>query len=56
MGRIVPPPPRPGESQDRYLLRVLRLELRQQQHASLSLLVIWAAVFVAVVVLIITSL
>ncbi|MCD0167282.1 hypothetical protein [Deinococcus sp. 12RED42] len=49
MGRIVPPPPRPGESQDRYLLRVVRLQLRQQQHASLSLLVIWAAVIAAVI-------
>lgn len=56
MGRVAPPPPRPGESEDQYLLRVVRLQLRQQQHASLSLLVIWAAVIAAVIVLIATSL
>lgn len=52
MGRIAPPPPRPGESGDRYLLRTAHWHLRQQQRTSWLLLLIWAAVIAAVIVLI----
>lgn len=55
MGRVAPPLPRPGESGDQYLLRTARWHLRQQQRTSWLLLFIWAAVFAAVIVLIITS-
>jgi hypothetical protein len=56
MGRVAPPLPRLGESRDQYLLRTARWHLRQQQRTSWLLLVIWAAVIAAVIVLIATSL
>lgn len=53
MGRIVPPPPMPGETGTAYQLRLITWYRAQLARDRLTLTVIWAAVIIALFIVLV---